>query len=348
VGQYVDHLVRALAEAPAHPDLVLTPFTLRGGRPPADVPADAVWRHRPLPARGLQWLWQRSALPPAEWFAGRVDVFHATNFVAPPTRRARTVVTVHDLSFVTLPGTVTPEVARYRELVPRGLRRAAMVLTPSRAVAAEVVAHYGLPEDRVLATPLGVEPSWALAGALTAGELAGLGLPARFVLFVGARGPRKDLPTLVAAHRAARAADPDVPPLLLVGPSGQGDGEALESPDVLVRGHLARPVLQRLVASATAVVMPSLYEGFGLPVLEAMAAGTPVIASDIPAHREVGGDVPRYFPVRSVDDLAAQLVAVSREGSAPGARDRGRARAAVATWAACAEATLSGYRRALA
>jgi glycosyltransferase involved in cell wall biosynthesis len=347
VGQYVDELVRATVRLPDAPELVLAPFTIRGGRRPADLPAEVVWRHRPFPARGLQWLWQRVPVPSAELLTGRTDVFHATNFVAPPTRRARTVVTVHDLSFVTFPDTVTPQVARYRELVPRAVHRAAVVLTPSHSVAAEVRDHYGVPADRVMATPLGVDPSWSHAVAMQPAELAGLGLPARFLLFVGARQPRKNLPTLLAAHRAARSADPETPPLVLVGPSGWGEESDLSGPDVLVREHLPRPVLQRLVASAAAVVMPSLYEGFGLPVLEAMAAGTPVLASDIAAHREVGGDVPLFFEARAVDELAELILAVLRETRPAERRDRGRERAERATWTACAEATVRAYERAV-
>jgi glycosyltransferase involved in cell wall biosynthesis len=177
--------------------------------------------------------------------------------------------------------------------------------------------------------------------------LAQMHLPERFLLFVGARQPRKDLRTLLAAHRAARAVDSAVPPLLVVGPSGWGEEPDLTGPGVLVRDHLPRPVLQRLVASASAVVMPSLYEGFGLPVLEAMAAGTTVLASDIAAHREVGGDVPRRFTAGAVDELAALLLDVLREPLPEAVRDRGRARAAAATWTACAQATLAAYQRAL-
>jgi glycosyltransferase involved in cell wall biosynthesis len=346
VGQYVDQLVRAAVGLPGAPELVLTAFTLRGGRPPRDLPPGVAWRHRPLPARGLQWLWQRAAFPTAELVAGPMDVFHATNFVAPPTRRARTVVTVHDLSFLTFPDTVTREVARYRELVPRAVHNAAVVLTPSHSVAAEVRDQYGLPADRVVATPLGVDPSWSETTAMAPAELVQLGLPDRFLLFVGARQPRKDLPTLLAAHRRARSAHPDTPQLLLVGPRGWGVQHEIDGSDVLIRDHLPRPLLQRLVASATAVVMPSRYEGFGLPVLEAMAAGTTVLASDIAAHREVGGDVPRFFEAGDADALAQLIVTVSGEPQPVEVRDRGRRRAAAATWAACAQTTIGAYQRA--
>ncbi len=102
-------------------------------------------------------------MPPVEWLSGQVDVFHATNFVAPPTRRAATVVTIHDLTYLRFPEMVTDASARYRQLVPRALRRGAVVCTPTAAVATEVAAEYHLPPDRLVVTPLGVDPSWRQA-----------------------------------------------------------------------------------------------------------------------------------------------------------------------------------------
>jgi glycosyltransferase involved in cell wall biosynthesis len=141
---------------------------------------------------------------------------------------------------------------------------------------------------------------------------------------------------------------PDTPPLVLVGPPGWGEEVDTRGSAVLVRQHVPRPVLQRLVTSAAAVVMPSLYEGFGLPVLEAMAAGTPVIASDIPAHREVGADTIRYFAPRSSDELAEQIGELARTGPSHPQLARARTRAASFTWARCARATAGAYQRSLA
>lgn len=343
VGQYVDNLVRSLAGRGDGPEIVLTPFTLRGGEMPSDVPAGVRWRHLPVPARLLQRAWSRSPHPSVEWFSGPVDVFHATNFVSPPTRRARSVVTIHDLGFETSPESVTAEVARYRELVPRGLQRASVVLTPSEGVAQEVHDVYGVATDRLVVSPLGVSPSWSQAVPLTREQLTELGLPDRYLLFVGARQPRKDLPTLLAAHAAARATHPDVPDLLLVGPTGWGT-PVEPGPGVVIRDHLPRDLLQRLVSTADAVVMASRYEGFGLPVLEAMASGTAVLASDISAHREVGGAVPRFFPVGDAEALAHLIVTAVPDQERVAL---GRARAATFTWEACAEATLTAYRRAM-
>ena len=289
VGRYVEHLVAALAGDPEL-DLVATAFTARGaGGLAAAVPAGVRVRHRPAPARALQAAWARVDLPPVEWVTGRLDVFHGTNFVLPPLRRAGGVVTVHDLSYLRHPGTVTAASLRYRTLVPRGLRRAAVVLTPSHAVAAEVRDEYGL-GDRVRATPLGVDADWYAAEPMPAAELARRGLPARYLLFVGSVEPRKGLPTLLAALRLLHDDDPDTPPLVLAGPPGWGpalETAHLPAGAVVPAGYLDTADLRRLVAGAALLAYPSVYEGFGLPPLEAFATGVPVAASDLPVVREV-------------------------------------------------------------
>ncbi len=338
VGRYVAGLAGALAERP-DVDLALAAFTWRSGaRPP--VPG-ARWRARPAPARLLRAAWTHTGLPPVELLAGRCDVFHGTNFVQPPSWRAAGVVTVHDLAFLHLPETVGRASQAYARLVPDAVRRAELVLCPSAAVAGQVADAYRLDPARVLATPLGVDPRWGAPEH----PAPPAGLPERYLLFVGTREPRKDLPTLLAAHRAARAADPDaVPPLVLAGPAGWGEQEA-PGPDVHVAGFLSDEALVAVVAGAAGLVLPSRDEGFGLPVLEALACGTPVLASDLPVLREVGGDVAAYAAPGDVDAFAEALVLLCREPGDPAPR---RARAAGFTWQACAERTLAAYRQACA
>jgi glycosyltransferase involved in cell wall biosynthesis len=344
IGRYVEYLVRELAALAAH-DLVATAFTLRGaGGLPDAVPAGVTVRHRPAPARALQAAWSRSELPPVEWLTGRLDVFHGTNFVLPPLRRAGGVVTVHDLSYLRFPDTVSTASLRYRDLVPRGLRRAAVVVTPSEAVAAEVRDEYGL-DDRVLATPLGVDESWFGAAPPDPSWLAGRGLPERYLLFVGSVEPRKGLPSLVRALRLLHDDSAAVVPLVLAGPPGWGpalDHAGLPPGAVLTAGYLDTAELRRLVAGAAALVYPSRYEGFGLPPLEAFAAGTPVVASDLPAVREVTGELARLVPAGDDAALAAALRAVLDDCD-PAARSARQARARRFSWAACAAATHSAY-----
>ena len=279
--------------------------------------------------------------------AGRSDVFHATNFVLPPTGRAGGVVTIHDLAFLTMPDTVDAVSRELVELVPRSLSRAAAVCTPSNAVAGQIREAYGPGCPEIIVTPLGVDPQWLSVSAPAASGRDRLGLPAEYFLFVGTREPRKDLATLLAAYgvfRAQWSSGRPPPALLLVGPAGWG-AEERPVPGVVIRDYAPTEELQAIVAGAAALVMPSRDEGFGLPALEGLAAGVPVIVSDVPALVEVTGGQAAVFPVGDVEALAAQLLAVAESdpaGSAEKSRGR-REYAAGWTWDRCAEATVAAY-----
>jgi glycosyltransferase involved in cell wall biosynthesis len=343
IGRYVQALLEYWPDGPDRP--VVTAFTLRGGRHlPQVVPAGVATRWRPLPARLVQRAWQIVDWPPVQWTSGPVDVFHGTNFVLPPTGRAAGVVTVHDLSFLRTPSTVSRASARYRTLVPASLRRAAVVCTPSAAVAEEVVAEYGLDPSTVLPTPLGVAPAWFDATPPEAGWLAAQGLPGEYFLCVGALEPRKGIRTAARAHRLARAVDPDLPPLVHVGPPGWGQGLDAEDAGQLIRaGYRSEAELRAIVAGATALVFPSLYEGFGLPPLEALAAGTAVLASDLAVVREVTADQAVLVPPEDVDAWAAAMLAAAGTSEDPDRAERRRAHARRFTWTECARQTLLAY-----
>ncbi|MCW2614188.1 MAG: glycosyl transferase, group 1, partial [Frankiales bacterium] len=261
------------------------------------------------------------------------DVFHATNFVLPPLRRARGVVTVHDLAFLRMTETVSAASARYRVLVPRSVRRARVVLTPSRAVAEQVREAYA-PTVPVVAVPHGVDPAWSSAPPPDDALRRRLGLPREYVVFVGTLEPRKDVATLLAAHRLL----PDAPPLVLVGPAGWGARADVSG--CVTPGFLSDDELRPVVAGASALVLPSRDEGFGLPVLEALAAGTPVVASDLPVLREVGGEQVTYAPVGDVEAFAEALRSVL---AGPGDAAARRSHAAGFTWARCAEGHRAAY-----
>lgn len=351
VGRYVAGLVSGLAQLPDAPDLTVAAFTMRGAR---SVPAPAGVRvaGRPFPARGLQALWSHTCVPPVEWFAGRCEVFHATNFVLPPTRRAAGVVTVHDLSFALHPDTVTPTVLAYRRLVPRGIARAAVVLTLTRTGADEVAEHYRLPPERVLVARPGVDPAWLDTAPPTSAWRTARGLPPRYLLYVGTVEPRKNLPVLLSAlGRLHAEPGADVPPLVLAGPAGWGaplDTTGLPAGAVHRAGYLDDAVLRTVVAGASALVYPSRHEGFGLPPLEALACGTPVVSSDLPVLREVTAEQASYAPVGDIDGWASTIGAVLADDGGPGARTLRRAHAAAWTWGRCASEAMVAYRRAAA
>ena len=333
IGRYTASLLAALAAGPD--PLVATAFTLRG-RGGLQVPDPVQVRARPVPARALQAAWARSSWPPVELLTGRLDVFHATNFVLPPTRRAAGVVTVHDLAFLRMTETVSAASARYRALVPRSLRRARVVVTASAAVADQVREAYAaeLGTTPVQAVPHGVDPAWSAAAPPEAALRAALDLPSSYLLFVGTLEPRKDLRTLLAAVRLLR----DAPPLVLVGPPGWGEQVAVG--DARTPGFLDDDALRSVVAGAAALVLPSRDEGFGLTVLEALAAGTPVVASDLPVLREVGGDAVAYAAVGDAEAFAAALTAVLESPGDPAVR---RAQAAPFTWQRSAQGHRAAY-----
>jgi len=346
IGHYVAHLSAALAKDPEL-DVVLTAFTWRGQEQLAEMakPAGPEMRSRRAPARLLRLAWSHGNYPPVELLTGPIDVFHGTNFVLPPTRKAAGVVTVHDLGFVLHPDTVDRTSAAYRTLVPRALERAAVIITPSQAAADDLVEVYGTDRDRIVVTPLGVDPAWALAAPPSASWLRGHGIPESYLLFVGTLEPRKNVHDLVQAHRVLRREDPSTPMLVLAGAAG-ASAVAFAPDDVVWPGYLPQTELHSLTAGAAALVLPSRYEGFGLPALEALACGVPVVASDLPVLREVTGGLATYVPVGDVAALAAALHETLTRTDSKAARAQRRDWAAGFSWERCATTTVAAYRRA--
>jgi glycosyltransferase involved in cell wall biosynthesis len=355
VGGLLPELVRPAPDAGSTPvEVVATAFSLRGrGELAALLPEGVADRSRPAPARLLQEVWTRSEWPTVTSLIGRVDVFHGTNFVLPPPGRARGVVTVHDLAFLHSPSTVSATSRRLRALVPRALSRAAIVCTPTQAVADEITEAFGVPADRLQVTPLGVDPRWAATPAPDAEWLAGAGLPDRYVLFVGTIEPRKMLPTLIEAKRLLAGTPAGEVPLVLLGPAGWGpqlELTGLPGQQVVTTGWRDDEEVRRIVAGAAVLAFPSAAEGFGLPPLEAFAAGVPVVASDLPVTREVlGRDAGRatLVPPGDAEALAAALAERLLHPDPPGAAEARRAWAARYTWATTAATTVRAYERAL-
>lgn len=345
IGRYVEHLVDALPAAVERRGLDarvrVTTWTARGARIEHLPPGVRQVGPR-LPARLLREAWRRTDFPPIELLVGRTDVFHGTNFVSPPTRRAREVVTVHDLTYALHADTVSSASLLYRELVPRALARGAHVLTPSEVVATAVREHYALPHDRVTAIPHGVDDAWFDAVPPEPTWLADHGLPVDYILFVGSLDPRKNLPVLLEAHARWRLDDPDAAELVLAGPAGREQHLAGRD-GVHLTGWLEDPDLRRLVAGSRALVLPSIDEGFGLPVLEALAAGRPVVVSDIAVLHEVAGPHAITAAHNDPDALADALRRASMALDDDEARDARRAWARRFTWSACADRTLDVY-----
>ena len=342
VGTFVSAALEALV-ARAELEVVAYALTFRGRAAWRDVlPAGVRPVGVAVPARLVRAAWLRSSLPPLEWFGGRADVAHGTNFVAPPMRRGGAVVTVHDLTPVRFPRLVEADAAAFPALVKAAVARGAFVHTPSRFVAGEVVELLGVPAERVVAVPHGtpvVTGGDADRGRAAAGA-------ERYVLAIGTVEPRKGHPDLVHAFAHLAAAEPDLG-LVIAGRAGWGAAAFDEAvgrlaPEVRRRvvatGWIADGRRNDLLAGATVLAYPSVYEGFGLPPLEAMAAGVPVVATDAGSLPEVLGDAAALVPAGDVDALAAALAtALALDGDARRAVvDAGRARAASFSWEACA------------
>lgn len=312
VGEVLDGVARS-------PEVDVTAFALswRGRSRLADVvPPGVPVRSPPLPARVARLAWSRTAHPSARWLAGPVDVVHGPNHVVPPGGGAGELVTVHDLGAVRYPELCTAAVRQWPELLERSLPRGAWVHAVTEAVAAEVRAHFPAAGDRVVTIPNGLRRP-GRATAETAAEVGHhLAGGDRYLLALGTVEPRKDLPSLVTAFDALAADDPDLR-LVIAGPDGWGAEEltmarrrARHRRRIVRIGWVGGPRREALLRGATAVAYPSRYEGFGLVPLEALAVGTPVVATAVPALQEVLGDGALLVEPGDVDALAGALARV--------------------------------------
>ncbi len=320
----------ALHRRPPEPDLV----------PPTRV------RSFGLPRYALYRAWNHASAPRPEWVAPGLDVVHATTWAIPPTRRPL-VVTVHDVAFLRDPEHFTPRGVRFfTRALERTRDEAAAVVVPSRATADDCV-EAGIEASRVHVVPHGA-PDWTVTQAGVAALRARLGLPERFVLWCGTHEPRKNLDGLLRAFALVAEADPGLH-LVLVGPPGWGERHAGAAGAATGRvhevGRLPADDLRAAYAAAAAFVFPSLWEGFGLPVLEAMSVGTPVVTSRATSMAEVAGDAGVLVDPTDAAELAAGILrAVGPEGAGLGRAGLDRSRGF--TWRRSAEGHLAAYRAA--
>jgi glycosyltransferase involved in cell wall biosynthesis len=252
----------------------------------------------------------------------RPDLVHFQH-VLPPFWRGRSVVTVHDLSFERDPALMGRlDRAIFKALVPRAVARADRVLTVSERTRRDLEELYGASPAKIVVTPNGVDQRFA------PGDGAG-----GFLLFVGAIQPRKDpLAAVEAAEQAGL-------PLVVVGPEKDTAlAQQLRDRGADLRGYVEDTELAALYRDAAALVFPSRYEGFGLPVVEAMASGTPVVATDDPAVREVAGDAALYAPPERLGEAVRRALA-DRERLVAAGLERARAY----TWEAAARRTAEVY-----
>jgi glycosyltransferase involved in cell wall biosynthesis len=362
IGAFTSELVGQLAgvaELAAAVHLVGYAVTWRGRSALAGLaPPGVRVVERPLPARPLRWAWSRLDHPVLERFIGPIDVVHGTNFVVPPTRRAARLVTVHDLTPVRFPELSNRDTLAYPRLIERAWRSGAWVHADSEFVADEVREWLRVRDadaHRVVPIHLGVTPQ--AAGRAAAGRaLAGA---ERYVLAVGTIEPRKGLVDLVRAFDLLAARDDpgrsDAERVRLVVAGADGWALAAFVAAVAASDQRARIVrlgrvddAQRadLMAGAAVLAYPSLYEGFGLPPLEAMSAGVPVVCSDAGPLPEVTGNAAVRVPAGCPEALAAALADVlGNDALRARLADAGPAHAAGFSWRRCAEALCRLYQR---
>jgi glycosyltransferase involved in cell wall biosynthesis len=349
VGAFTAGLIHAL---PAHENVHLRAYavTWRGrGELDGQLPHGVDVVTRTMPARPLRWAWGHADRPVIEWWTGRCDVVHGTNFVGPPSRSAAGVVTVHDLTPMRFPELAHKATLDYERLLRRALRRGAWVHTVSSFVAAEVVDHFGADPDRVVTVAQGV-PAVATVDPAEGRRLAG---GDRFVLALGTVEPRKDYPALVRAFDDVAAGDPALR-LVVAGSDGWG-ADAFAAAvagarhrDRIVRvGYVSDPARAALLRAASVFAYPSRYEGFGLPPLEAMTAGVPVVATEAGSLPEVLGDAALLVPVGDDSALAAALGrALEDEAERERLVAAGLRRVATFSWSRCAVGLVELYRKA--
>lgn len=288
--------------------------------------ADAVWFRLPV------------ALP-VRWTTGRADVTYSPDFTAPPLHRAPVIVTVHDLAWRIAPQWCPAPLRDYlAAVVPQQVQRAAMVAVVSKTTGRDLIDHYGVPERKIVCVPNGVEARFFRA---VAGDDVGSPdprLPDHYLLMVGTIEPRKNHRNLLAAlPLLERRLDL---PLVLVGRQGWQAGRIVEEirrlesmGRVIWLDYVDDARLPLLYARARTVIYPSWYEGFGLPIVEALAAGVPVVASDIAAAREVGGSAVIYVEPASPESIADGIERAVAESGDPARAAERQAQAAQWTWA---------------
>jgi glycosyltransferase involved in cell wall biosynthesis len=346
VGEYAHQLASALVSLPAPGgDVVLFTSSWKD-RPRADAVPGATMLDARVPVSVLNLLWHRLEWPSVEMFAGSVDVAHSMHPLLLPSRRAAQVVTVHDLYFLDRPESTAAEVRRdYAALAARHAQRADSVIVVSTYTALQVQARLDVPPERITICPPGA-PRWS------AREWAGNRGP---ILFIGTLEPRKNVGALLSAYKRLLGRRPQAPPLVLAGrvtpESAPILSELTRSPlngRARHLGYVSDEQRQQLYREASLLVLPSLNEGFGIPALEAMTMGVPVVAANRGALPELLGEA--GLLVEPEDDEAIAF-AVERllddEALCRTCAERGRERSAQFTWESSAARLLQAYGAAI-
>jgi glycosyltransferase involved in cell wall biosynthesis len=363
IGRYTRNLVRAIAEL--DPETEYRLFVAGGsgeGGGLGALPGNFQVRSVPVSDRWLNIIWQRLRLPiPVQLVTGALDLFHSPDFVLPPTGRTGSIVTVHDLSFLRRPECFVPGFSKYLVgAVTRAVGRAAHILADSESTRQDLLELLCVPPERVTVVYPGVEARFQPIRDREVRQHVRrkYNLPERFVLGVGTIQPRKNFATLVEAFASLLAAG-DASTLelhlVLAGERGWMYQDTFDTVETLelgnwvhFLGYVDDPDLPAIYSLASAFAFPTLYEGFGLPVLEAMACGTPVVAADNSSLPEVVGHAGLMVEASDAHELAASLSQVlSDEPLRRRLEISGLERSKQFTWSGAGAKVLELYRRVL-
>ena len=345
VGEYLHQLLRAYGDA--HPGEITLFSSSWKDRPTPELASALGVRviDRRIPVRVLNLLWHRTGWPPIEAIAGDFDVVHAAHPLLIPARRAAQVITIHDLFFLSHPERTTAEIRRdYPALAARHARRAHAVITSTEHGKRLVSTQLGVAADRIYVCPPGA-PSWQTLGR-------GPHVPRDgYLLFVGTLEPRKNVGALLDAYALLRSRRSNAPPLVLAGrATSEAAGWLARIAAPPLAGHVRHlgyvPDAERegVYAGARVLVLPSLDEGFGLPALEAMSAGIPVVASNRGSLPEVVGAGGLLVDPVDVEGLATVLDRlVSDDEVAAEWGSAGLTRARAFAWPAAASTLRRAY-----
>jgi glycosyltransferase involved in cell wall biosynthesis len=347
VGEYVHELASALVGQLPRGDRLFLFSSSWKDRLRSDTVAGAGVVDARVPVRLLNLLWHRLEWPPVETFGGAADVVHSLHPLLMPARSAARGVTVHDLDFLDHPERTRAEIRRdYGALTPAHVRRADAVVTVSRFTAGELIRRFDLQSDRIFVCSPGA-PAWAPRAVPPR--------PDAPILFMGTLEPRKNVGTLLRAYARLREQMPSAPRLVLAGGRTPASDEWLRMASapplaghVDYVGYVSGDRRRQMYEEAGMLVLPSHHEGFGLPVLEAMTVGVPVVASRRGALPEVAGDAASFVEPDDEAGLAEAMAGYLRHPEqAASAVERGWRRAREYSWTASARRLLEAYARAL-